>query len=50
MASDPVNLSKLIQVLSEKVKAGRVISLIHRFLMAGIVVYGMYQRTEVWCP
>ncbi|MDX9985424.1 MAG: hypothetical protein RBS44_14565, partial [Sphaerochaeta sp.] len=39
-----------IQVLSEKVKDGRVVSLIHRFLRAGVVVNGMYQKTEEGCP
>ena len=34
---DTVNHSKLIQVLSEKVKDGRVVSLIHRFLRAGVL-------------
>nr|WP_319521027.1 group II intron reverse transcriptase/maturase [uncultured Sphaerochaeta sp.] len=47
---DTVNHSKLIQVLSEKVKDGRVVSLIHRFLRAGVVVKGMYQKTEEGCP
>lgn len=47
---DTVNHSKLIQVLSEKVKDGRVVSLIHRFLRAGVVVNGMYQKTEEGCP
>ena len=47
---DTVNHSKLIQVLSEKVKDGRVVSLIHRFLRAGVVVDGTYQKTEVGCP
>ncbi len=37
---DTVNQSKLIQILSETIKDGRVISLIHRFLRAGIMVYG----------
>jgi RNA-directed DNA polymerase len=47
---DTVNHSKLIQVLSEKVKDGRVVSLIHRFLRAGVVVDGEYQRTDIGCP
>ncbi len=47
---DTVNHSKLIQVLSEKVKDGRVVSLIHRFLRAGVVVDGTYQKTELGCP
>jgi len=32
------------------VKDGRVVSLIHRFLRAGVVVNGMYQKTEEGCP
>jgi RNA-directed DNA polymerase len=47
---DTVNHSKLIQVLSERVKDGRVVSLIHRFLRAGVVVDGTYQKTELGCP
>jgi group II intron reverse transcriptase/maturase len=47
---DTVNHSKLIQVLSERVKDGRVVSLVHKFLRAGVVVDGMYQKTEVGCP
>jgi RNA-directed DNA polymerase len=47
---DTVNHSKLIQVLGEKVKDGRVVSLVHRFLRAGVVVDGMYQKTEQGCP
>lgn len=47
---DTVNHSKLIQVLSEKVKDGRVVSLVHKFLRAGVVVNGTYQKTEVGCP
>jgi retron-type reverse transcriptase len=33
---DKVNHSKLIEVLSRKVKDGRVISLIHKYLNAGV--------------
>ncbi|HZJ88895.1 MAG TPA: group II intron reverse transcriptase/maturase [Sphaerochaeta sp.] len=47
---DTVNHSKLIQVLSEKVKDGRVVSLVHKFLRAGVVVNGTYQKTEIGCP
>jgi RNA-directed DNA polymerase len=39
---DTVNQSKLIQLLSETIKDGRVISLIHKFLRAGVMVGG-------WC-
>ncbi len=38
---DTVNQSKLIQILSETIKEGRVISLIHKFLRAGIMVEGV---------
>ncbi len=47
---DTVNHSKLIQVLSEEVKDGRVVSLVHKFLRAGVVVNGTYQKTEIGCP
>uniref|UniRef100_UPI002594EB78 reverse transcriptase domain-containing protein n=1 Tax=uncultured Brevibacillus sp. TaxID=169970 RepID=UPI002594EB78 len=35
---DTVNQSKLIEVLSRTIKDGRVISLIHKYLRAGVVV------------
>jgi retron-type reverse transcriptase len=35
---DTVNQSKLIEVLSRTIKDGRVISLIHKYLKAGVVV------------
>ena len=38
---DTVNQSRLIQLLSEMIKDGRVISLIHKFLRVGIMVDGM---------
>jgi RNA-directed DNA polymerase len=37
---DTVNQSKLIQLLSETIKDGRVISLIHKFLNAGVIPSG----------
>jgi retron-type reverse transcriptase len=39
---DTVNQSKLIQLLSNTIKDGRVISLIHRFLMAGVEINGEF--------
>ncbi len=43
---DTVNQSKLIQILSETIKDGRVISLIHKCLISGIMIDGMYQRND----
>jgi RNA-directed DNA polymerase len=47
---DTVNQSKLIEVLSRTIKDGRVISLIHRYLRAGVVVKNNYEETEVGVP
>ena len=47
---DTVNISKLIEVLSRTIKDGRVISLIHKYLNAGVLVNGMFERTETGMP
>ena len=47
---DTVNQSKLIQVLSETIRDGRVISLIHRFLKAGVTVGGMFEDSPEGVP
>jgi group II intron reverse transcriptase/maturase len=47
---DTVNQSKLIQLLSETIKDGRVISLIHKFLRAGIMVGGMFEDSLEGVP
>lgn len=47
---DTVNISKLIEVLSRTIKDGRVISLIHKYLNAGVLVNGMFERTEIGMP
>jgi group II intron reverse transcriptase/maturase len=47
---DTVNHSKLIEVLSRTVKDGRVISLIHKYLNAGVMEKGSFQRTEEGVP
>lgn len=47
---DTVNQSKLIQLLGETIKDGRVISLIHRFLMAGVMIEGEVHPTEEGTP
>ncbi len=47
---DTVNQSKLIQVLSESIKDGRVISLIHKYLRAGAVWCGRFEDTTIGVP
>lgn len=47
---DTVNHSKLIEVLSRKVKDGRVISLIHKYLNAGVMNEGNYEETPEGVP
>src|SRR5690242_998007 len=40
---DTVNQSKVVEVLSKTIKDGRVISLIHKYLHAGVVVGGRFE-------
>lgn len=47
---DTVNHSKLIEVLGRTVKDGRVISLIHKFLNAGVMEDGGFKATEEGVP
>ena len=47
---DTVNHSKLIEVLSRTIKDGRVISLIHKFLNAGVMEDGGFHGTEEGVP
>ena len=47
---DTVNHSKLIEVLSRKVKDGRVVSLIHKYLNAGVYVGSDYESSELGVP
>lgn len=47
---DTVNHSKLIEVLGRTIRDGRVISLIHKFLNAGVVENGKYEGTEEGVP
>ena len=47
---DTICQSKLIEVLSRTIKDGRVISLIHKYLNAGVIANGMFERTEVGMP
>lgn len=43
---DTVNHSKLIQLLGDTIKDGRVISLILKYLNAGVIVGNRYEDTE----
>ena len=47
---DTVSQSKLIEVLSRTIKDGRVISLIHKYLNAGVIANGLFERTEIGMP
>ena len=47
---DTVNHSKLIEVLSRTIKDGRVISMIHKYLNAGVVGNGFFEKTEEGVP
>jgi group II intron reverse transcriptase/maturase len=47
---DTVNQSKLIEIISRTVKDGRVISLIHKYLKAGVVVRNKFEDTETGVP
>ncbi|MDR2854969.1 MAG: group II intron reverse transcriptase/maturase [Methanomicrobiales archaeon] len=47
---DTVNQSKLIQVLSQTIKDGRVISLIHKYLNAGVLEKGVFAKTDIGVP
>jgi group II intron reverse transcriptase/maturase len=47
---DTVNQSRLTQLLGETIKDGRAISLIHRFLMAGVMIDGVVGPTEEGTP
>ncbi|GHT02966.1 hypothetical protein AGMMS49525_07280 [Bacteroidia bacterium] len=47
---DTVNQSKLIEVLSRTIKDGRVISLIHKYLRAGVELGGKLEPTLTGTP
>ena len=47
---DTVCQSKLVEVLSRTIKDGRVISLIHKYLNAGVISKGILEKTEVGMP
>lgn len=45
-----VNQSKLVQLLSDCLEGKRVVSLVHKFLMAGVMVDGAVRRTDEGTP
>jgi RNA-directed DNA polymerase len=47
---DKVNQSKLIEVLSRTIKDGRVVSLIHKYLRAGVLTKGYFEETPMGVP
>ena len=47
---DTVNQSKLIQILSEEIKDGDVISLIHKYLKSGIMIDGIKVKSDKGVP
>ena len=47
---DTVFQSKLIELLSRTIKDGRVISLIHKYLNAGVISKGIFEKTDVGMP
>ena len=47
---DTVCQSKLIEVLSRTIRDGRVVSLIHKYLNAGIIARGMFERSDKGVP
>jgi group II intron reverse transcriptase/maturase len=47
---DTVNQSKLIEVLSKTVQDGLVVSLIHKYLNAGVVIRNKFEETSMGVP
>lgn len=47
---DTVNQSKIIQILSEEIKNGDVISLIHKYLKSGIMIDGIKVKSDKGVP
>ena len=47
---DTVCQSKLIEVVSRTIKDGQAVSLIHKYLNAGVISKGMFEKTEVGMP
>lgn len=47
---DTVSHSKLMKVLSRTIKDGRVISLIHKYMNAGLIENGKFVETKIGVP
>ena len=47
---DTVSHSRLIELLSRRIKDGRVISLIHKYLLAGVMLGDQYEETLMGVP
>lgn len=47
---DNVCQSKLIEVLSRTIKDGRVLSFVHKYMNAGVVSNGLFEKTEIGVP
>src|SRR5574344_1953235 len=47
---DTVSQSKLIEVLGKTIKDGRLISLVHKYLNAGVIANGMFEKSEIGMP
>lgn len=47
---DTVNHSRLIELLSKRIKDGRVISLIHKYLLAGVQIGEQFEEREMGVP
>lgn len=47
---DTVNHDKLMRLLSEKIKDGRVLSLIRKYLQSGVMINGVIMETEEGTP
>ncbi len=47
---DTVCQDKLIEILGRNIKDGRVISLIHRYLNAGAIQHGLFEKSEEGVP
>jgi group II intron reverse transcriptase/maturase len=47
---DTVNQSRLIEIMSGEIKDGRVISLIHKYLKAGVSIQGQHEQSKIGVP
>ena len=47
---DTVNQDKLVEILVRKIKDGRVVSLIRKYLNAGMMVGDTFQKSEMGVP